>query len=186
MTAEEFLAWDESQPIRHEFLRGEVYAMAGGEDRHATLALNFAMALRGHLQGSPCRTYINDVKLRVAPADAYFYPDVMVTCSAVDAAHRLIKSEPLLVIEVLSPGTAGYDRGDKFAAYRMLASLREYVLADPRSRRCDVHRRGDDGLWILHPFDAAEGVHLASVELSIDAETLWAEVEPGAAPGAMI
>ena len=119
MTAAEFLAWDAGQTLKHEFVRGEVFAMAGGEDRNATVALNIAIALRQHLRGSPCRVYGSDVKLRVEAADCFFYPEVMVTCSAADLTDRLIKREPSLVVEVLSASTAAYESGAKFAAYRL-------------------------------------------------------------------
>ncbi|MDP1901540.1 MAG: Uma2 family endonuclease [Rubrivivax sp.] len=178
MTAEEFLAWDEHEAVRHEFVCGEVFAMAGAEDRHATVSLNVAMALRNHLRGSPCRTYLAEVKLRVEAADCYVYPDVMVTCSAADAAQPLIKREAVLVVEVLSPSTAAYDRGTKFAAYRQLASLAEYLLIDLDSQRCDLYRKGGDGLWVLHPSEADQPVVLASVGLTLSAQALWAEVEP--------
>ena len=185
MTAAEFLAWDESQFIKHEFVQGEVFAMAGGEDRNFSVALNLAIALRLHLRGSPCRVYGSDVKLRVDAADCYFYPDLMVTCSALDAADRLIKREPVLVVEVLSPSTAAYDRGAKFAAYRQLPSLAEYLLVEVDTRRCDLFRkRPEDGLWVLHPSAPNEAVQLASVGLAISAEALWADLETDIASAA--
>lgn len=178
MTAAEFLAWDESQREKHEFVRGEVFLMTGVADVHNTVAMNLVMALRQHLRGTPCRVYASDVKLRVEAADCYFYPDVMVTCSAADAADRLIKREPVLVVELLSPSTAAFDRGDKFADYRTLASLREYLLVDVDRRRCELYRLGADGLWVLHPGAAGEGVRLDSVGLTVPGEALWAELEP--------
>lgn len=181
MTAAEFLAWDAGMRQRHEYVRGEVFAMAGAEERHVTVALNLAMALRVHLRGTPCRTFITDMKLRVDTADAYFYPDVMVTCSAADARDPLVKREPVLVVEVLSPGTAAYDRGAKFADYRRLPSLHEYLLVDVDTRRCDLYRKGDDGLWVLHPSEPGAGVQLASVDLMLAAEALWAELPAPAA-----
>lgn len=184
MTAEEFLAWDETQTLRHEFVAGEVFLMAGGEDRSATVAGNFYMALRQHLKGTPCRVYANDVKLRVEAADCYFYPDLMVTCSAEDAASRLIKREPVLVVEVLSPSTAGFDRGGKFASYRALPSLQEYLLVDVDAKRCDLHRLGADGLWVLHPSQGDEMVTLASVDLALPGAVIWADLEGEAPPEA--
>lgn len=191
LSAADFLAWDATQTTRHEFVRGEVFAMAGAGERHVTVALNVAMALRQHLAGTPCRTFITDMKLRVEAADAYFYPDVMVTCSARDATDPQVKREPVLLVEVLSPATAAFDRGDKFAAYRSLDSLREVLLVDPDLRRCDLFRRQpvDGGqAWVLHPTAPGEGVELASVDLSLTAAALWAEVPalgaPGAAPAA--
>jgi len=179
MTAAEFLAWDEQQTLRREFVRGEVFAMAGGDDRNNTLAINLAVALRQHLSGSPCRVYMADVKLRVEAADCYFYPDLMVTCSAADAASRLVKNDAVLVVEVLSPSTGAYDRGDKFADYRALPSLAEYLLVDVDKRRCDLYRKGTDGLWVLHPTEGEQTLVLASVGLTLAAGGLWADLEPG-------
>jgi Uma2 family endonuclease len=102
----------------------------------------------------------------------------MVTCSAADQGSPLVKSEPKLLVEVLSPSTAAYDRGDKFSRYRQLPSLQEFVLIDVDTRRSDVYRKGADGLWVLHPFEADEGLALASVDLSIGAAVLFAEVAP--------
>jgi Uma2 family endonuclease len=187
LSAADFLAWDATQTTRHEFVRGEVFAMAGAGERHVTVALNVAMALRQHLAGTPCRTFITDMKLRVEAADAFFYPDVMVTCSPRDAEQSHVKSEPVLLVEVLSPATAAFDRGDKFAAYRGLPSLKEVLLVDPDLRRCDLFRRQvvDGGeAWVLHPGEAGAGVELVSVGLALSAAALWAEVPVLAAPRA--
>lgn len=182
MTAAEFLDWDATQTIKREFVRGEVFAMAGGEDRNNTVALNVVLTLRQHLRGTPCRVYGLDVKLRVETADCFFYPDVMVTCSAADLQDRLIKREPSLVVEVLSPSTGAYDRGAKFADYRQLPSLQEYLLIDVHAMRCDLFRKGADGLWVLHPSSANDAVQLASVDLLLTPDALWADLEPPAAP----
>jgi Uma2 family endonuclease len=182
LTAAEFLAWEIAQAERHEFVNGEVLAMAGAEDRHVTVALNVALALRQHLSGTPCRTFMSDMRLQIAVANAYFYPDVMVTCSAADAASSMTKSEPVLLVEVLSASTAAYDRGDKFAQYRRVSTLQEYMLVDIDTRSTDVYRKGADGLWVLHPFEAAQAVRLASVNLDITAQALFAEVEATPAP----
>lgn len=176
MSAQDFLAWDETQTVRHEFVGGEVFAMAGAGEAHVTVAGNLYVALRQHLAGTPCRTFITDMKLRVEAADAFFYPDVMVSCSAADAADPMVKRDPVLLVEVLSPATAAYDRGDKFAAYRKLPGLREYLLVDTESRRCDLCRRGAEGLWVLHPFEPGQGLRLESVALELPAVQLWAEV----------
>lgn len=162
MSAEEFLAWDAHQSVKHEFVRGELLLKDGAEERHVTTALNVAMALRTHLRGTPCRTFMSDMKLRVEAADCFYYPDVLVTCSAADT-DPLVKREAVLVVEVLSPSTAAFDRGDKFADYRLLSSLREYLLLDLDKRRGDLYRKGSDGLWVLHPFSTEEVVRLESV-----------------------
>lgn len=180
MTADEFLAWEETQTLKHEFVRGEVFAMTGGVDRNNTVAINLLVVLRQHLRGTPCRVYGSDVKLRVDAADCFFYPDVMVTCSGTDLGQRRLKREPVLVVEVLSPSTAAFDRGEKFADYRQLPSLSEYLMVDVERRNCDLHRKGPDGLWVLHPSGPDDAVHLASLDLVVSAAELWADLEPDA------
>lgn len=150
--------------------------MAGAEDRHVTVSMNIAFALRQHLSGSPCRTYMSDMRLQVAAANSYFYPDVLVTCSAQDLASPLVKAEPKLIVEVLSPSTAAFDRGLKFSHYRSLASLEEYALIDLDSRTTDCYRKGPDGLWVLHPFARGDELILASVGLVLSVAQLFAEV----------
>lgn len=177
MTPQEYLAWEAEQTERHDFVGGEVYAMSGAEDRHVTVTGNLYMALRQHLAGSPCRTYVTDMKLQSHDASAYFYPDILVTCSAADRQRSLVKAEPSLLVEVLSPSTAAYDRGQKFAHYRAIPSLQEVAFVDLDGRRTDVYRKGADGLWVLHPFGPGETVHFKSMDLSLSAEKLFEEVE---------
>lgn len=175
-TAEEYLAWEAAQIDRHEYLDGEVFGVPVTDDSHNIVTGNIGIALRQHLSGSPCRTYMSDMRLHVAAANSYFYPGVLVTCSAQDQASALVKTEPKLIVEVLSPGTAAYDRGVKFTHYRSLPSLDEYVLIDLDTRSTDCYRKGADGLWVLHPFAKGASVHLASVALDISAEQLFADV----------
>ncbi|MFT4101701.1 MAG: Uma2 family endonuclease [Burkholderiaceae bacterium] len=173
----DYLTWEQDQTERHEYIDGKVFAMAGAENRHATVSLNMAIALRQHLRGTRCSTYMSDVRLHVAASNAYFYPDVMVTCDSDDHASRMSKSSPALVVEVLSPSTASYDLGAKFAHYRQIATLREYVLVDIDRRSADVYRKGADGLWVLHPFSDGQVVELASVELALPVAEVFADLE---------
>ena len=182
LSAEDFLAWEAVQPTRHEFVDGEIFAMAGAEDNHVSVAGNVYMALRRHLQGTPCRAFMADMRVQVATANSFFYPDVLVTCSDADRTSRLVKREPKLLVEVLSPSTASYDRGQKFARYRQLDSLLEYVVIDIAQRTADVYRKGADGLWVLHPFAQGQDVVLGSVDLTISAADLFADVEDEAPP----
>ncbi|MBS1225588.1 MAG: hypothetical protein H6R24_2266, partial [Proteobacteria bacterium] len=142
-TYDDYLEWEQRQPERHEYVRGEVFAMAGTTDRHNEISGNFYTLLRQHLRGAPCRAYMADVKVRVEAADCGFYPDVQVTCAESDRTDRLVKRSPVLVVEVLSDSTASYDLGDKFAACQQLDSLREYVLVDQDRVRVQIYRRRD-------------------------------------------
>jgi Uma2 family endonuclease len=178
---EEYLAWEAGQLEKHEYVNGEVFAMAGAGEKHITVCLNVAMALRQHLKGSPCRTFMADMKVQANADNGFYYPDVVVTCSARDAQDPLVKREPSLLVEVLSPSTAAFDRGAKFGSYRQLASLQEYVLIDTDTRATDVYRKGADGLWVLHPFAGDEAVELVSVALTIPAAVLFDELDAPAA-----
>jgi Uma2 family endonuclease len=178
MTPDEFLAWEAKQTERHDFVDGEVFAMAGAEARHITVSGNLYMALRQHLSGTPCRTFMADMKVAAAAGENFFYPDVVVTCSPADRLSQLLVTrEPMLIVEVLSPGTAAYDLGKKFAQYQQIPSLREIAFIDLDERRTSVYRKGADGLWVLHPFASGADVRFASVELTIAASALFADVE---------
>ena len=146
MGLEAFLDWENRQSARHEFYRGEVFAMVGARRVHGIVALNVATALKSRLKGKPCMVFIENMKLRVAD-DALFYPDVFVTCDARDLRTEMVFEHPTLVVEVLSESTQAFDRGAKFAAYRSLASLREYLLIDPDLRTVELFRRNAAGLF---------------------------------------
>jgi Uma2 family endonuclease len=180
-TAEEYLAWEEQQEVKHEYIHGEVYevyALAGARDAHVTVAGNLFAMLKAHLRGTPCRTYIADMKLRVEAADAYFYPDVFVTCDPRDRESDLSKSHPILVVEVLSESTPGHDRGRKFRLYRTLDSLREYALIDPVLRTVDVFRRDAGGRWALYPFEGEGEAEFASLELRAPLSLVFEDILP--------
>lgn len=180
-----FLDWEATQPERHEYVRGEVFAMTGASDRHNLVAGNLYMLLRTHLRGSPCQVFISDMKVRVDAADAIFYPDLLVTCSASDRSDRLAKRDPVVIVEVLSPSTAGYDLSAKFAHYRRLASLQEYVTIDPDAPLVQVFRRSPDG-WTLHAAEAGDTVGFASIDLRVPIAAVYEDVrfEPPAEPPA--
>ena len=175
ITADDYLAGEVLSPIRHEYVAGEVFAMAGATEEHATIALNFASLLRAQVRGGPCRVYIADMKLRVDAADAFFYPDVFVTCDPRDAGEPLVKRHPALICEVLSESTEAYDRGGKFAAYRTLETLSEYLLIDSRRRSVEVFRRQPDG-WLLAPVAPDGQLELISLGLSCAVDALYEDV----------
>ncbi|MEW6560293.1 MAG: Uma2 family endonuclease [Pseudomonadota bacterium] len=179
-SADDFLAWEMQQADKHEYLAGEVFAMAGASDAHVTISGNVFAALRAHLRGGPCRAFIADMKLRIEAAQAFFYPDVFVTCSTADAQSPLFKRDALLVVEVLSPSTAAYDLGQKFAQYRQSSTLQEYVLIDSERVAVDVFRRNAEGRWVLYPYAEGDTAELASVGLSLPVTAIYEDVAFGA------
>jgi Uma2 family endonuclease len=179
MTPEEFLEWEKTQTEKHEYLNGlvyEVYAMVGARDAHVTVSLNIASLLKEHLRGGPCRVYISDMKLQIDAANAYFYPDVFVTCDDRDRAEDTCKRFPILVIEVLSDSTSGYDRGEKFATYRRVESLQEYVIIDSDSFTVDCFRRDASNHWVLYAFEGEVTVEFESVDLHAPLAALFENV----------
>ncbi|BCX82449.1 hypothetical protein MIT9_P2035 [Methylomarinovum caldicuralii] len=184
LTPQAYLEGEKTAPVKHEYLQGQVYAMVGAADGHVRLTMNFGFLLQSHLRGTPCSTYISDMKVRIDAGEAFFYPDVLVTCDVEDRRRVYFKDHPLLVIEVLSPTTEGFDRGEKFAWYRRLASLREYVLADPRRYAVDVFRRNDQGRWELFSFAGEDArLELASVDFSCALAAVYEGVDFSLATG---
>lgn len=165
MTLDEFIAWENTQPERHEFFRGEVFAMVGGRRTHGRVISNLVRRLGNLLDGTPCQVFAESMKLQVAD-DTLLYPDVFVTCDRADLATDMVFRAPTLVIEVLSPSTQGYDRSGKFALYRRLPSLQEYLLVDPETRRVEGFQRKPSGEWVF--VDMSEGGPLASQSLGLE------------------
>ena len=156
LSPEEYLALEAQSDTRHEYLDGQAYAMAGGTDAHTTIALNLASELRSHLRGTGYRVFMSDMKVQINQGAKFFYPDVMVTCDPGDRERQLYKSAPCLIVEVLSDSTEAFDRGRKFATYRHLNSLREYVLISTQQPQVDIFRRSEAGQLVL---ESDEGIH---------------------------
>lgn len=176
-TLESYLDWEADQPERHYYYGGEIFAMVGVRQAHAHVSGNLYAALKAALRGTPCRVFVADMKLLVREADAVFYPDVTVSCDARDRSTPLYLAHPKLVVEVLSDSTAAFDRGGKFAACRRIETLEEYALIDIDARRVEVFRKNAAGFWELHEFSGAASVEFASLSVSVDAATLYENVE---------
>jgi len=149
LTADEYLNLEARRDTKHEYIDGQVYAMAGASDAHVTIGLNLATLLRTHVRGSGCRVYIADMKVRIESLNRFYYPDVMVTCDPRDLETSTYKRFPNLIVEVLSDSTEAGDRGDKFVDYQELETLREYVLINTKRQRVECFRRNEQGLWVL-------------------------------------
>jgi Uma2 family endonuclease len=177
MSLTEYLDWENAQPDRNEFFRGEVFAMVGGRRTHGRVVGNLARHLGNQMEGSPCQVFSESMKVQVAD-DAVLYPDVFVTCDPQDLKTEMIFRAPLLVAEVLSPSTQAYDRSQKFALYRRLPALKEYLLVDPDTRRVEAFRRTPDDQWMLRDMSDDAELHLASIDARIPLADLFAGLEP--------
>jgi Uma2 family endonuclease len=176
VSADEYLRWESDQAEKHEYFRGEVFAMVGASRRHVTVALNLSGLLLQHLRGTTCRAYMSDMKLRIEAANAYFYPDVIVTCDSSDHAAESYLTAPVLIAEVLSRSTEAYDRGEKFAAYRLIQSLREYVLVDSDTRSIEIYRLDAARRWVLFEPNPEGEFRLESVDLLVSSRQVFENV----------
>ncbi len=178
-TLEEYFALEEQAEHRSEFYRGEIFAMAGGSVNHNHIAGNVYSSLRNALVGKSCRTFMSDMRLLVAKHGLYTYPDVMVICGGIDFAPKRkdTVTNPVVLFEVLSPSTEGYDRGKKFEFYRTLTSLKEYVLVDQERVHIEHYRLMDNRQWVLTALDdAAERVALDSIGVELPLAGLYEQV----------
>ncbi|MBD1829267.1 Uma2 family endonuclease [Microcoleus vaginatus GB1-A2] len=176
ISPEEYLKLEEVSHIKHEYIQGEIYARAGANDAHVTVAGNLFALLKNQVRGSGCRVYMSDMKAGIESRNIYYYPDVMVTCDERDKAFQSFKKYPCLIIEVLSNGTEAFDRGDKFADYQEFETLQEYVLINQKRQRVECFRRNAEGLWVLYSYTQGSEIHLASVDFRTSMEAIYEDV----------
>lgn len=155
----EYVSLEEHSPVRHEYIAGEIYAMAGGTPEHAALAAAVLRAIGNRLPAG-CRAYTSDLRVRIVDGDVTTYPDGAVICGKVTRADddALAATNPVLLVEVTSPSTEAYDRGAKLELYQRVASLREILIVSHDRARVSVHRRDDEGRWSSE--DAVAGAEL--------------------------
>ncbi|WP_339458513.1 Uma2 family endonuclease [Nodularia spumigena] len=178
VTPEEYLEMEERSDIKHEYIDGYIYAMAGALDSHVTIALNLATLLRNHVRGSGCRVYIADMKARIESLNRFYYPDVMVTCDKRDQETPAYKRFPNLIVEVLSDSTEAFDRGDKFADYQLVETLEEYVLINTKRQRVECFRRNHQGLWVLQSYTTEKtSFRLNSIDFETTIKELYEDTE---------
>ncbi|MDB5057697.1 MAG: hypothetical protein JWO59_1169 [Chloroflexi bacterium] len=198
ISPEEYLAFEAKALEKHEYVDGVVYprgdpdhpldpavvlglrpepqvAMAGSTLRHSTIKVNLTIAIGALLRNTPCRLYESDVRVRPGSA-GYLYPDLLVVCGEQGDDLEIEVNNPTLVIEILSPSTEGFDRGEKFDHYAVADSLQQYVLVSTRRQGTDVFTR-DDGRWVLERFAPPDHLHLASIGVDLDFAEIYHNVQ---------
>ena len=175
-TPQEYFAWEETQQIRHEYIGGEIYAMTGGTINHSEIAGNIISLLKTHLRGRSCRVLTADARVNIYESNDYVYPDLSVTCDPRDKGTTKFVAHPCLIVEVLSPSTAAYDRGDKFAMYRRSPSLQDYVMVDANKIAIDMYHKNDLGRWEIINYRAGDMVELASIDLTFPIEQIFENI----------
>ena len=173
ISVEDYLESEKISPTKHEFVEGEVYAMAGASDNHNLLAGEFYGLLYIQLRDSKCQPFIGDIKVRVSSSVVY-YPDVLVSCEE-NPEHPYFRNNPILIIEVASPSTERIDR--RVLYYQQMPSLQEYVIVDQYRMNVEIHRRQPNGGWKTVYFNEPNDVvELTSVDLSIPLPELYRRV----------
>lgn len=172
LSVEDYLHFEQQGEIRHEYVDGQIYAMAGTTRHHNQICANLVYRLRGAVRGTPCRAYFSDVKVRIEFGNAFYYPDVVVGCDPGDD-HELYLARPCLIIEVLSPSTENIDRREKLFAYRSLPSLREYVLIGTEEKKVEMFRRDDAGEWSLTTLEMDDTLQLECIAATISLNDIY-------------
>lgn len=158
--------------VKHEYVDGDVYAMAGASENHNLLAGNLFAELKNKLKGTPCRTFMADMKVRAR--QAFFYPDVMVVCER-DTENEYYKNAPVIVVEVLSKATRRFDQTVKRQRYQALPSLEEYVLIEQDRGEVVVFRRRDG--WQSAYYYLGDEIHFYSVDVTVAVEDIYYQVD---------
>jgi Uma2 family endonuclease len=176
MSIAEYLAWEPQQETRYEYVHGEVFAMTGGTIPHNDIAINLLTILLPQVRTQGCRLNMADVKLQIDESGLYYYPDLIVSCDPRDRNARQFIQFPKLIVEVLSPGTADKDRGDKFRDYQSIPTLQEYLLINSEKISAECYRRGEGRMWLYYPYTVGDTIVLESIGISLAIEQLYAGI----------
>lgn len=177
ISPDEYFEWESQQETRYEYINGEVFAMAGGTIDHSMIATNLIALLRPQVRGKNCRVLGSDAKVGISKNGEFFYPDLLVTCDDRDRHSAKAVFYPTLIIEVLSPSTEAYNRGGKFARYRQLISLNEYVLVSSEQVNVEAFRLNERGKWELTSYGEGDLVQFASINFECAIAAIYEDVE---------
>ena len=182
LAPEEYLTWERKQPFKNEYHNGQIIAMSGASRAHNRITVDITTQLNNQLMEGECEVFAGEMRVQTSPEISYFYPDVIVVCGEPrfedDTFDTLLN--PIVVIEVLSPSTAAFDRGEKFEHYKQLVSLQEYILISQNTVRVEHHcRQGKQ--WIHNTFQRLEDIlSLASIECEVPLRAIYRRVMPDA------
>ncbi len=179
LTPEEYLAFERKATTKHEYLAGEIIAMSGASNAHNLITGDVFAALHSQLKGGECLVYMGDMRVKTGPTTSYFYPDITVVCGKPRFADYTFDTllNPIVVIEVLSPSTEVYDRGEKFARYQQLASLQEYILVSQDQVRVQHYLRRERQ-WLQTEFRELDNVMpLNSIECKLHLRDIYSRVD---------
>jgi len=174
MSLDEYLAWENEHPLKHEYVAGEVFARSGASSRHNLISLNIARSLHGAARKRACRIFANDIKLR-AGADRIYYPDIIIACGAA-ASIEYVVEKPSLVVEVLSRSTRARDRREKLDAYMKLPSLSSYLIIEQPRRHVLAYARDKQGEWARTELTGSSEIRLDFLDTALALDEIYDDV----------
>jgi Uma2 family endonuclease len=178
MTEAEYLAFERASREKHQYVRGEVFAMAGASLRHNALVSSVLFHMRQALGAGPCRVFPSDLKVYVSSLETFTYPDVTVVCGppALYQGSSDVITNPKVIVEVLSESTERYDRGEKAEGYRSMASVSDHVLINQHKAHIEHFARQEDGSWSLREASSGGSVLIRSVSVTLDVDAVYSGV----------
>lgn len=175
-TVEQYLAYEHDMQAKHEFINGEVLAMAGGSRNHNKITASTMISVGSQIRGKGCQVYSSDQRVRIS-REHYTYPDITFVCGDPQFAEQDTLLNPTLVFEILSPSTRDFDRGEKAQRYRGLSSLQEYVLVEQDTAHVEVYTRLPDGGWKITEADGLEAtIRLQSLDCTLSLSEVYEQV----------
>jgi Uma2 family endonuclease len=176
-TPEDYLELECISPIKHEYIQGQMVAMAGASKAHVIITGNLSALLVNHLRGKSCIPYATDMKARLPLLNLFYYPDLTVTCDDRDRiSNQDFILHPKLIIEVLSDSTESFDRGDKFADYKSIPEFEEYVLIHQKQILVEKFIRKSDNLWVPYLYRVGDSIELSSIGFSCSISDLYENI----------
>lgn len=179
LSAEDYLSFERESEFHHEYYRGEIFQMSGASREHNLIVTNSVTSINSQLRGRPCETYSNDMRVHTPATGLYTYPDVVVVCGEPEFSDSEFDTllNPIVLIEVLSPSTADYDRGKKFWHYQSIESLREYLLIAQDEIKIEHLIKQPDGRWKVFEYNSLDTkIELPSVEIALEASEIYEKV----------
>jgi Uma2 family endonuclease len=180
LTPADYLAFERQSDIKHEYFRGQIFALAGASQNHVTILMNTSYLLVGQLKGRSCRTYGADMRVKVSPTGLYTYPDLVVVCGRPLFEDKELDTllNPTVIVEILSKSTEAYDRGEKFAQYRTLDTLTNYLLISQEKPHIEHFARQADGGWLLTESGGMDAVMpIESIQCQLPLAEVYDRVE---------
>lgn len=179
VSVEEYLASEERSTVRHEYVDGRLFAMTGSTLKHNILCGNLFSLLHARVKGGPCSVFMEGAKVRVEATNSFYYPDVMVACSAF-SDNAVFTDQAVLLVEVLSPSTSRIDRREKLIAYKRIPSLKEYLIVHQRKRCVEIYRRDETNIWSICQLATGASFEIHSIpggSIHVSMDDLYGDVD---------